>query len=83
MFPAFHSSDCPHCDTRRELFCKLEILPLPSQYILSLLLFMKRNRNQFSINSEIYHINTTEQANLHLPSVNVTKYHTGVYHLGT
>ena len=30
----------------RKLFFNLEILPLPSQYILSLLLFMMRNRNQ-------------------------------------
>jgi hypothetical protein len=69
-------------DSCRELFRKLEILPLYSQYILSLLLFMMRNRNQFLINSEIYHINTRQQANLHLPLVNVTKYQKGVCYLG-
>jgi hypothetical protein len=52
----------------RELFCKLEMLPLPSSVY-------ERNRNQLSINSEIY------QANLHLPSVNVTKYQKIVYYL--
>jgi hypothetical protein len=66
----------------RELFFKLEILPLPSQYMLSLLLFMMRSKNLFSTNSEIYHVNTRQQANLHLPSVNVTKYQKGVYYLG-
>jgi hypothetical protein len=54
-------------DSCRDLFCNLDILPLPSLYILSL---MMRNRKQLSINSEIYHINTRQQANLHLPLVN-------------
>jgi hypothetical protein len=31
-------------------------------------------------NSEIYHINTRQQANLHLPLVNLTKYQKGVYY---
>jgi hypothetical protein len=73
---------CRPEDSHRELFCKLEISPLLSQYILSLLLFMMGNRNQFSINSEIYCIKTRQQANLHLPSVNVTNYQKGVYYLG-
>jgi hypothetical protein len=66
----------------RELFFKLEILPLPSLYILSLLPFMMRNKKQFFTNSEIYHINTRQKANLHLPLVNVTKYQKGVYYQG-
>ena len=37
----------------RKLFFNLDILPLPSQYILSLHLFMIRNKNQFLVNSEI------------------------------
>jgi hypothetical protein len=60
----------------------LEILPLPSQYILSLLMFMIRNRIQFLVNSEIHHIITTQRANFHQPSVNVAKYQKGVYYLG-
>ena len=63
----------------RKLFFNLEILPLPSQYIISLLLFMIR---KFLINSEIYYTNTRQHANLHQPSVNVTKYQKGVYCLG-
>ena len=43
---------------------------------------MIRNKNQFLINSEIYHTNTRQHANLHQPSVNVTKYRKGVYCLG-
>ena len=52
------------------------------QYILSLLLFMVRNKNQFLINSEIYHIDTRQHANFHQPSANMTKYQKGVYYLG-
>jgi len=39
-----------------KLFLNLEILPLPSQYILSLLLFTIRNKNQFKVNSKIHQI---------------------------
>ena len=66
-------------DSCRKLFFNLEILPLPSQYILSLLLFMIRNRNQFMDNSEIYHSDTRPHANFHQPLVNLTKYQQGLY----
>jgi len=64
------------------LFINLEILPFPSQYILSLLMFMIRNRSQFLANSEIRHINTRQHANFHQLSMNVAKYQKGVYYLG-
>ena len=73
---------CRSRDSCRKLFFNLEILPLPSQYILSLLLFKIRNKNQFLVNSEIYHTDTRQHANFHQPSVNVTKYQKGVYYLG-
>jgi hypothetical protein len=72
---------CRHGDSRRKLF-NLEILPLPSQYIFSLLMFKIRNRSQFLVNSEIHYINTRQHANFHQPSVNVAKYQKGVYYLG-
>jgi hypothetical protein len=34
------------------------------------------------MNSEINHINTRQQINLHQPSSNTTKYQKGVYYLG-
>ena len=43
---------------------------------------MIRKKNQSLINSEIYHTNTRQHADLHQPSVNVTKYQKGVYCLG-
>jgi len=66
----------------QKIFFNLEILPLPSPYILSLLLFMVRNKNQFLVNFEIYYTDTRQHANFHHPSVNVTKYQKGVYYLG-
>jgi len=43
---------------------------------------MTRNKNQFLVNSEIYHTGTRQHANFHHPSVNVTKYQKGVYCVG-
>jgi hypothetical protein len=43
---------------------------------------MIRNRNQFLVNSEIYHTDTRQHANFHQPSVNLTKYQKEVYYLG-
>ena len=45
-------------------------------------MFMKRNRSQFSVNSEIQHINTRQHANFHQASVNVTKHQKRVHYLG-
>ena len=73
---------CINTDSHRKLFFNLEILPLPSQYIFSLLLFMIRNKNQFLVNSEIHHIDTRQYANFHQPSVNMTGYQKGAYCLG-
>ena len=73
---------CRSRDSCRKLFFNLQILPLPSQYIISFLLFMIRNKNQFLVNSEIYHADIRQHANFHHPSVNATKYQKGVYCLG-
>jgi len=70
---------CRSSDSCRKLFFNLENLPLPSQYILSLLLLMIKNRNQFMINSVINHIDTRQHANFHQPSLNFTKYQKRVY----
>jgi len=52
-------------DSCREHFKKLKILPLQSQYILSLLLFVVGNRSYFKENSDIHNINTRTKSNLH------------------
>ena len=73
---------CRTRDSSRKLFLNLEILPLPSQYILSLLLFLIRNKNQLQVNSKIHHINTRQHANLQQHSVNASKYQKGVHRIG-
>jgi hypothetical protein len=52
-------------DSCREQFKKLKILPLKSQYILSIALFVINNKNYFQTNAEIHDINTRTKSNLH------------------
>jgi len=66
----------------RELFKKLNILPLHSQYILSLLLFVVKHISMFKLNSMINSINTRHCSDLYLPSVHLTKVQKAVYHSG-
>ena len=64
------------------LFKKLEILPLTSQYMLSLLLFVVQNKNFFLTNNENHNIDTRQRNNLYLPQANLTIYQKGAYYLG-
>ena len=73
---------CRSRDSCTKLFPNLEILHLPSQNILSLLLFMIRNKNHFQVNSELHQINTRQHAKLHQTSVNVTKYQKAIHYIG-
>jgi len=66
----------------RELFKKLNILPLQSQYIHSILLFITKNKDQFSPNSHIHTINTRRINNLYVPAANLTLYQKDVYYSG-
>ena len=70
-------------DSCRHLFKQLQILTLPSQYILSLLVFVTKNRNLFLSNSEIYNLNTQFNYNLHLPTTNLTLVQKGVMYSGS
>jgi hypothetical protein len=70
-------------DSCRNLFKELEILPLASQYILSLIIFITKNGNKLIANSEIHGINTRQQNNLYQPLANLSKYQKGIYYLGT
>jgi hypothetical protein len=67
-------------DSCRNLFRELEILPLASQFILSLMLIVAKNKNEFIVNSEVQRINTRQQSNLHQPLVNLRKYQNGIYY---
>jgi len=60
----------------REVFKKLNILPLHSQYLLSLLLFVVKNIEEFISNSEVHSINTPHRSDLYPPSIKLTKFNT-------
>jgi len=69
-------------DSCRQLFKRLEILPLKSQYILSVLLFVVKNKDLFTTNQEIHNINTRGNINLHPPVCNLNVFQKGVYFSG-
>jgi hypothetical protein len=53
-----------------------------SQYILSLVKFILKNKNQFTVNSEIHNITTRQHTNLYQPTSNLTGYQQGIYYSG-
>jgi len=57
-----------------DLLKKLNILPLQSQYILSLAMFAVGNFEEFSTNTDIHSINTRQKSHLHPPSTRITKF---------
>ena len=63
-------------------FKKLEILPLHSQYIFSVLLFLVKNKVLYTANQEIHSINTWFNMNLHPPTCNLIVFQKGVYFSG-
>jgi len=69
-------------DTCRPLFKHLRILPLPSQYIFSILLFVITNKKLFQLNSQVHNIHTRYKDNLHLSSTGLTLVQKGVAYSG-
>jgi len=61
-------------DSCRQLFKNLKILPLNSQHIFSLLLFVAKNRDLYESDSEIRNINTRFSSDLHTPTENLTTF---------
>jgi hypothetical protein len=66
-------------DSCRHLFKQLRILPLQSQYIFSILLFVVKNKEVFTSNQEVHSINTRSTTNFHLPVCNLTIFQKGAY----
>jgi hypothetical protein len=69
-------------DSCREYFQRLKILPLQSQYLLSLLLFVANNGDYFRLNSEIHSFNTKKKSNLHPPPSKLTIFQSAPYYTG-
>jgi hypothetical protein len=57
-------------------------MPIQSQYTLSIILFVTKNKDQFLSNSQVHNINTRQTSNLYLPSANLAMYQKGVYYSG-
>ena len=66
----------------RNLFRRLEILTFVSEYILSLLLFVVKNRNLFILNSDNQTKRTRQFSNFYQPITNLTIYQREVYYMG-
>ena len=64
----------------QKLFKKLQILPLTSQYMLSLLMFVVQNKNLFMTNNKNHNLDTRQRNNLYLPQANLTIYQKGAYY---
>jgi hypothetical protein len=73
---------CKNRVSCRHLFKKLEILPFVSQYILSLILFVVKNKNYFTLNSENYTKITRQFNNFYQPGTNFTIRQRGVHYMG-
>jgi hypothetical protein len=69
-------------DSCRELFKRLEILFLYSQYIFSLSIFIVKNTHLFTTNNQIHSVHTRFKTNLHPLIANWTKFQKGVYYSG-
>jgi hypothetical protein len=72
----------PDAETCRELFKTLKILPLQSQYVCVLALFVVTSKDQYRETSEIHDKNTRSRSNLHLPLPNLSIYQRGTYYNG-
>jgi hypothetical protein len=56
----------------RNLFKGLEILPLPCEYIFSLMNFIVNNQKLFQTNSAVHSVNTRNKHQLHRPIANLS-----------
>jgi len=61
----------------QNLFKQLNILPLKSQYIFSLMMFVARNRELFVINANVHNFPTRSHNDLHLPNANLSVFQKG------
>jgi hypothetical protein len=67
----------------KQAFKTLEIMMLHSQYIFSLIIFTVDNKHLFTPNNEIHKYSTRNSSNLHLPTINLSKFYKGPYISGT
>ena len=73
---------CKNRVSCRNLFRRLEILSFASQYILLLMLFVVKNKNLLTLNSENYTKSTRHFNNFYQPITIFTVYQRGVHYMG-
>jgi len=66
----------------RHLFKEVNILPIQSQYMFSVLLFVTKSEDQFLSNSQVHKFNTRQTFKLYVPTVNLAIYQKGVHYSG-
>lgn len=66
----------------REYFKSLTTLPLRLQYILSFVLFVINNKNQFAVKSQIHSMKTRNKSDFHQPLSLLTSHQKGTYNSG-
>ena len=62
----------------RGWFRKLEILPVPCQYILSVLLFIIDNPNNYQAGLEVHRLHTRSKNQHFIPNANLTSVQKGI-----
>jgi hypothetical protein len=62
----------------QKMFKKLGILPVPSLYIYSLMLFLVDNLHYLQTNSSVHDINTRYKNQLHIPTVRLSAIQRGI-----
>ena len=66
----------------RSLFKQLEILPVPFQYILSLMNFIINNLEIFQTNSSLHNSNTRNKHRIHKPNANPSCFQKSTFYAG-
>jgi hypothetical protein len=64
------------------LFKKLEILPVPRQYIFSLMNLFVNNLENFHTNSSVHSINTRNKHRLHIPTAKLSRFQKNAFYSG-
>jgi hypothetical protein len=63
----------------RNLFMRSEILPVPCEYIFTLMNFVINNQEHFQTNSAIHSVNTSNKDHLHRPTANLSCFPKSAY----
>jgi hypothetical protein len=66
----------------RDLFKRLQILPLPCEYMFSLLNFIISNQEHLQANSVVHSVTTRNKHHLHRPVANLTGFQKDTYYSG-